>query len=87
MHTMSVEIQPKMSVNIHNQCTDFNLVSSEYFSNDTYMNEHLDWEIDAGSMMNVDFKYSLAVIKGVISRQENMAKMITSLNQYVFYLS
>jgi hypothetical protein len=67
MYTISVEVQPLMYVNIHNQCSDFKLIELEYF------NTGIDWYkypalvIDAGKMMSVYSMYSLASFEGVLT--------------------
>jgi hypothetical protein len=45
-----------MKVNIHNQCSNFNLINSRYFDTGIDWNIQYAWEVDTISMINVDFK-------------------------------
>jgi hypothetical protein len=67
MHTISVEFQPAMKVNIHNQCSYFKLTDQGYFSSGTYWNKDPDEEVNAGNMMNVDLMLYLSTFGGVLT--------------------
>jgi hypothetical protein len=68
IYTSRAKIKPKMrSINIHNQCTDFDLTSPWYFNSNIYLKKRLDQKIDASGTMNVDFKYPPKVFEGVIT--------------------
>jgi hypothetical protein len=69
MHAISIEFQPTMKVNIYNQCSDFKLTKGEYSSSGTNWNEDPDAEVDAGSMISVEFKPLLTAFGGVLTYQ------------------
>jgi hypothetical protein len=54
-------------VNIHNQCSDFNLEYLGCFSSGADWSEEPDKEVDTGNTMCVDFKSSLATLEGVLA--------------------
>jgi hypothetical protein len=66
MHTISFGFQPTMKVNIHNECTRFMLLRQEYFSIGATRDSEPNLKANAGSMMSVDFKYSLATFEGAL---------------------
>jgi hypothetical protein len=67
IHTISVEFQPTMEVNVHNQCSDFELTGRGYFSNGVSWDEDSYEEIDTSSMKRIDFMLSLAVFEGALT--------------------
>jgi hypothetical protein len=64
MHIISVDFQPTMRMNIHNQCLDFKLTNRKQFNAFIRWNEHLDDEVDTGSMTNANFIPSLTKFGG-----------------------
>jgi hypothetical protein len=67
MHIISFISLPKMKVDIHNQCLDFELIERKCFSSDTDWNKHPDWRVDAGSIMSADLIPLLTTFGGVLT--------------------
>jgi hypothetical protein len=64
--TISVEVQPTMKVDIHNQCLDFELTCRGYFSSGADSIEDPAKEVDAGSMNSVGLMPSLVAFEGAL---------------------
>jgi hypothetical protein len=64
MCTISVEAQPTMKMNIHNQCSGFKLMNQRYFGNGTNWSNELDEEVDVGNITNANLTPLLAVFRG-----------------------
>jgi hypothetical protein len=58
-----------MSVNIHNQCTNFKLTNRKYFSHGLWWDLHLDKEIEAGGTTSADLRTLMEVSEGAIMYQ------------------
>jgi hypothetical protein len=69
MYTISVEPQPTMKMNIHNQFSDFRLTNGGYFSSGAYWDENPNWRLDAGGMMSIGLRPFLATFEGVLMYQ------------------
>jgi hypothetical protein len=69
MHTISSFLLPKIKMNIHNQCSNFNLIYTGYFSAGVGWNMQLNLKVKANSIESVDFKCSLATPEGVLTYQ------------------
>jgi hypothetical protein len=67
MHTISFEPLPTMKVNIHNQCSGFNLTNGGYFSAGTYWNESPNGEVKSGSTTSADLTPFLSTFGGVLA--------------------
>jgi hypothetical protein len=67
IHAISVEHQPTMKVNIHNQCSGFKLLYPRYFSSGADWYECSGRRIDVGSMMSSDFEPLLTTFGGVLT--------------------
>jgi hypothetical protein len=67
MRTISVESQPTMKVNIHNQCLDLKLIDREYLSIGAICDRDPNLEVDTGNIMSVGFKSSLAAFEGILT--------------------
>jgi hypothetical protein len=80
IYTISVESQPTMKVNIHNQCLYFRLINRKDFSNSMSWNKYPDVEIDTDSMMNADLTSSWAEFEGGLMYQLKR-KRIRSVGQ------
>jgi hypothetical protein len=65
MHSTSVE--PTMNVNVHNQCSDFDLMHGRHFSTGVEWNRELDEKVYAGNMMSVDLMPLLSTFEGTIT--------------------
>jgi hypothetical protein len=66
LYIISVIVQPTMKVNIHNQCSDFNLTSLKWFENYADWNKEPDVKVDAGSMMSAVLKSYQVEFRGAI---------------------
>jgi hypothetical protein len=66
MHTISVEFQSTVEVNIHNQCSDFKLTDGDCFSDGADWNMWPDMEVMAGNMIKADLMPFLAVFEGIL---------------------
>jgi hypothetical protein len=69
MCIISVESQPTMKINIHNQCSDFKLKDERMFSNGLDWNKFPDDEVDAGCMISVDLISPLVAFGGIVMYQ------------------
>jgi hypothetical protein len=69
MYTISIDFQPTMKVNIHNQCLDFKLTNRNHFSTSISWNKYTDDEVDAGSMTNANLTPSSATFGGILMYQ------------------
>jgi hypothetical protein len=65
-HAISFKLQPTMKVNIHNQCSDFELTEGECFSDSANWYEEPDWEVIAGNMMKADLIPFRAAFGGIL---------------------
>jgi hypothetical protein len=67
IHIVSIEFQPTMKVNIYNQCLNFKLTYRRSFNSGADLNKHIGWEVDAGSMMSIDFTPILTIFGGALT--------------------
>jgi hypothetical protein len=56
-------------VNIHNQCSDFNLTTRTWFKRNINWHKEPDVEVDAGSMTSADFVPYFAAFEGSLTYQ------------------
>jgi hypothetical protein len=66
IHTISFESQSTIRMNIHNQCSNFNLVNRKWYKVRANWNEIPDLEVDAGSTMNAVLTSCRAEFRGAI---------------------
>jgi hypothetical protein len=66
IHTISVESQSTMKVNIHNQCSDFKLMGQGCFSNGAGWNE-CHPRIDTGDITSINLTPFLSTFGGVVT--------------------
>jgi hypothetical protein len=67
MHTISVESQPTMKVNICNQCSNFNLTDGGYFGTGTDWNKDPDLVVYTGNITNVNLIPFQSAFGGILS--------------------
>jgi hypothetical protein len=65
-----------MKVNVHNQCSDFNLVDQKHFNYCAGWDEHHVEKVDASNMMSIDLKPLMAAFEGALicKLQKNIIK-------------
>jgi hypothetical protein len=69
MHTISVEPQLTMEVDVYNQCPGFKLTNLGHFSNGAYQNWFSTRDVEAGSRMWTNLKPFLSTFEGGITYQ------------------
>jgi hypothetical protein len=69
MQAISLESQPTMEVNIHNQCSNFKLTNQRYFNDFISWNKYADVEVDAGSVTNAALTSFQAEFEGGLMYQ------------------
>jgi hypothetical protein len=67
MYTISVEPQPTMKMNIHNQCSDFKLKDKRMFNCGLNWNKGPNDEVDAGSTISAVSISSWAIFEGIMT--------------------
>jgi hypothetical protein len=85
--TISFERQPKVKMNIHNQCLDFKLINLTHCA--PYMDEKPDVEVDAGSMTSTALESYYAVFGGGLTYQlqKNVSNLMINSSQHILYCS
>jgi hypothetical protein len=68
-HTISFRLRPPMKVNIHNQCSDFNLTNRNWYKTHASWNKEPAEEINAGNMMSAVLTSSWAGFRGMVIYQ------------------
>jgi hypothetical protein len=66
MCTISVEIQPTIKMNIHNQCSHVKLKDKRVFNSGLNWNKGLGDEVDAGSMASAVSTTSWAIFESIV---------------------
>jgi TRAP-type uncharacterized transport system substrate-binding protein len=66
MYTISIEIQPTMKINIHNQCSNFKLKDKRMFNNCLNWNRRPNDEVDANSMTSGVSTSSWATFESIV---------------------
>jgi hypothetical protein len=69
IHTISLEPQPTIKMNIYNQCSDFKLINQGCYSTNTRWNKEPDDEINVSSMAGAIFTSIVAVFEGGLTYQ------------------
>jgi hypothetical protein len=64
---ISLDFQPTMKVNVHNQCSNFYLKGEKHFSTGIDWDEEPDEEVYAGDTMNVDLVPLLSTFEGLLT--------------------
>jgi hypothetical protein len=67
MHTISIESQPKIGVNIYNRCLGFKLTDIRCFSTGADWNVRPDWNVDACSIMHTNLIPFQTTFEGILT--------------------